>query len=247
MTPAKPILGHLIELIGNVAGAYTVALFTMEPGGETLAMREYFSLSNNLNPRAKIPVGKGPIGVAAQTRKSQLIENFDQNTRFLGLYKKNEELKNFIALPVIYGNQVAVLVVDSKKRYQFSIKLQKILTEFALQLAWNLQPENPDNSEKLSPQPFLQEINSYCRFLAESPDRSSVADRLTQIPSSLIPCTAIATVWFEENQQEGRIIGHRGFAHDVSEIRVFFGKGLVGSCAKNRSPQIGRASCRERG
>ena len=25
MTPAKPILGHLIELIGNVAGAYTVA------------------------------------------------------------------------------------------------------------------------------------------------------------------------------------------------------------------------------
>ena len=85
MTPAKPILGHLIELIGNVAGAYTVALFTMEPGGETLAMREYFSLSNNLNPRAKIPVGKGPIGVAAQTRKSQLIENFDQNTLFLVL------------------------------------------------------------------------------------------------------------------------------------------------------------------
>ncbi len=238
MTPAKPILGHLIELIGNVTDAHTVALFTMEPGGKTLAMREHFSLSNNLDPGAKIPVGKGPIGVAAQTRKSQLIENFDQNTRFLGLYKKNEELKNFIALPVIYGNQVAVLVVDSKKRYQFSIKLQKILTEFALQIAWNLQPENPDNSEKLSPQPFLQEINSYCRFLAESPDRSSVADRLTQIPSSLIPCTAIATVWFEENQQEGRIIGHRGFAHDVSEIRVFFGKGLVGSCAKNRSPLL---------
>ena len=81
MIPANSILQHLIELIGNVAGAYTVALFTMEPGGETLAMREYFSLSNNLNSRAKIPVGKGPIGVTAQTRKSQLIENFDQNTR----------------------------------------------------------------------------------------------------------------------------------------------------------------------
>ena len=236
MIPANSILQHLIELIGNVTDAHTVALFTMEPGWKTLAMREHFSLSNNLDPGAKIPVGKGPIGVTAQTRKSQLIENFDQNTRFLGFYKKNEELKNFISLPVIYGNQVAVLVVDSKARYQFSIKLQKILADFTQQIAWNLQPENQDNSEK--PSPFLQEISSYCRFLAESPDPSAVADRLTQIPASLIPCTAIATVWFEENQQEGRIIGHRGFAHDLSEIRVFFGKGLVGSCAKNRSPLL---------
>ena len=238
MTPANPILRHLIELIGNVTDAHTVALFTMEPGGKTLALREYFSLSKHLNPGAKIAVGKGPIGVTAQTRKHQLIENFDQDTSFLGIYKKNEELKNFIALPVIYGDQVAVLAVDSKERYQFSIKLEKILTEFAQQIAWNLQSENPDDSENPSPQPFLQEINSYCRFLAESPDRSSVADRLTQIPSSLIPCTAIATVWFEGNQQEGQIIGHRGFAHDLSEIRVLYGKGLVGSCAKNRSPLL---------
>ena len=235
MTPPNIILGHLIELIGNVADAHTVALFIMEPNGKHLVMREHFTLSQSLDRGAKIPIGKGPIGLVAQTRKSQLIENFDQNTRFLGIYKKNEELKNFIALPVIYGEKVAVLAIDTKERYQFSIKLQKILAEFTQQIAWILQPENSDISNKLIPGPFLQEISSYCRFLAESPDRSSVADRLTQIPSSLIPCTAIATIWFEDNQQEGRIIGHRGFAHDLSEIKVLFGKGLVGSCAKNRS------------
>ena len=47
MTPAKPILGHLIELIGNVAGAYTVALFTMEPGGETLISKLKHLLEHN--------------------------------------------------------------------------------------------------------------------------------------------------------------------------------------------------------
>ena len=238
MTSPNIILGHLIELIGNVADAHTVALFMMEPGGKNLVMREHFTLSQNLDRGAKIAVGNGPIGLAAQTRKSQLIENFDQNTRILGIYKKNEELKNFFALPVIYGEQVAVLAIDTKERYQFSIKLQKILSEFAQQVAWILLPANSDNNDKLPSQPVLQEINSYCRFIAESPDRSSVADRLTQIPSSLIPCSAIATVWFEENQQEGRIIGHRGFAHDLSETKVLFGKGLVGSCAKNRSPLL---------
>ena len=236
MTPPNIILGHLIELVGNVADAYTCALFTMAPDNKKLVLREHFTLSRNLDRGAKIAVGKGPIGMAAQTRKPQLIENFDQNTRFLGLYKKNEELKSFIALPVIYGDQVAVLAIDTKERYQFSIKLQKILAEFAQQIAWHLQPKTADTSS--SPQPVLQEINSYCRFLAESPDRSSIADRLTQIPLSLIPCPAIAVTWFEENQTEGRIIGHRGFAHDLSNIQVQPGKGLVGSCAKNKSPLL---------
>ncbi len=231
MIPSNIILGHLIELIGNVADAHTVALFT---GEKTLVLREHFTLSHNLDCKAKIAIGKGPIGLAAQTRKPQLIENFDQGSRCLGIYKKNEELKSFIALPVIYGDQVAVLAIDTKERYQFSIKLQKILAEFSQQIAWNLQPKSQNTSP--SSRPFLQEINSYCRFLAESPDRSSVADRLTQVPGSLISCSAIAIIWFEEN--EGQIIGHRGFTHDLSETRVSFGKGLVGSCAKNRSPLL---------
>lgn len=236
ITPANIALGHLIELVGNVADAYTCALFTMTPDEKYLVMREHFTLSRNLDGNAKVAIGKGPIGLAAQTRKLQLIENFEQSTRFLGIYKKNEDLKSFIALPVIYGDHVGVLAVDTKERYQFSIKLQKILGEFAQQIAWHLQPKTAATSS--SARPVLQEINSYCRFLAESPDRSSVADRLTQIPTSLIPCPAIAVTWFEENQQEGRIIGHRGFAHDLSGTRVHAGRGLVGSCAKNKSPLL---------
>ena len=236
MTPSNVKLGHLIELIGNVADAFTCALFTMDPDGKNLALREHFTLSRNLDRKAKIAIGKSPIGLAAQTRKTQLIENFDQNTRFLGIYEKNEDLKSFIALPVIYGDQVGVLAVDTKERYQFSIKLQKILSEFAQQISWSLEPKTTTTPS--TSRPFLQEINSYCRFLAESPNRSSVADRLTQIPASLISCPAIAVTWFEENQMEGKIIGHRGFANDISETKVYFGKGLVGSCAKNRLPLL---------
>lgn len=236
MTPPNIILGHLVDLIGNVADAYTCALFTMAPGEKELVLHEHFTLSRNLDRGAKIPIGKGPIGLAAQTRKPQLIENFDQNTRFLGIYKKNEDLKSFIALPVIYGEQVAVLALDTKERYQFSVKLQKILSEFTQQIAWSLESKTPETSS--SCQPVFQEINSYCRFLAEAPDRSSVADRLTQIPTSLLPCPAIAVTWFDENKTEGQIIGHRGFANDLSNTQVHLGKGLVGSCAKNKSPLL---------
>ena len=238
MNQANLVLKHLIELITNVADAHTVAIFTMHSDGQNLIMSEHFTLSHHLDTTAQIPLGKGPIGITAQTRKPQLIESFDQETHFIGIYKKNENLKSFISLPVVYGEKVGVLVVDSKERYQFSIKLQKILQEFTQQIVWNLQPKIADASERISSRPVLQEINSYCRFLTESPDRSSVADRLIQIPSSMIPWSAISVIWFEDNQDEGRIIGDRGFTNDLSETKVFFGKGLVGSCAKNRAPLL---------
>ncbi|MZH40239.1 MAG: GAF domain-containing protein, partial [Nitrospinae bacterium] len=180
MTPSNIILGHLIDLIGNVADAYTCALFTTESSEKELVLSECFTLSRNLDRGAKIAFGEGPIGKAAQTRKTQLIENLDQNTRFLRIYNKNEDLKSFMALPVIYGDQVAVLSIDTKERYQFSVKLQKILSEFTQQIAWNLEASSLEQSTTF--EPVFQEINSYCRLLAESPDRSSIADRLTQIP-----------------------------------------------------------------
>ena len=105
MTPPNIILGHLIELTGNIADAYTCALFTMEPNEKNLILSEHFTLSRNLDRGAKIAIGKGPIGLAAQTLKPQLIENFDQNTSILGIYKKNEDLK--------IGQKVSIIPIHS--------------------------------------------------------------------------------------------------------------------------------------
>ena len=223
MNPSNTALGHLIELIGNVADAYTCALFTIEPEKKELLLHEHFTLSDNLDIGAKITVGKGPIGLTAQTREPQLIENFNQNTRFLGIYKKNENLKSFIALPVIYGDEIAVLTIDSKQSYQFSIKLQKILSEFAQQIAWCLESQNTETSP--SAQPVLQEINSYCRFLAESPDRSSVGNRLTQIPASLIPAEAIARTIVFAGFMQGEFSPDVGFtlAEPIMEMIIAIG------------------------
>ena len=72
MTPPNIILGHLIELTGNIADAYTCALFTMEPNRKNLVLSEHFTLSRNLDRGAEIAIGNGPIGLAAQTLKPQL-------------------------------------------------------------------------------------------------------------------------------------------------------------------------------
>jgi diguanylate cyclase (GGDEF)-like protein len=231
MIPSN-LLSHLIDLIGNVADAHTTALFGLTK--DKLVMREHFTLSRHLNRDIVIKIGEGPIGLAAQTLKPQLIEHIDSDIG--GIYKKPENLKGFLAVPVIAEDLLGVLIIDTKESYQISIKLQKTLLNFAEQIAWHLHQEK--HRTITNDMPNLQELNSYCKFLAESPNRSSVADRLTQIPATIISFKSIAVIWFEENQKEGRIIGHRGFTHDLSETVVHFGKGLVGSCAKNRSPLL---------
>ena len=231
MIPSN-LLSHLIDLIGNVADAHTTALFGLTK--DKLVMREHFTLSRHLNRNIVIKIGEGPIGLAAQTLKPQLIEHIDSDIG--GIYKKPENLKGFLAVPVVAEDLVGVLIIDTKESYQISIKLQKTLLNFAEQIAWHLHQEKHRTitNDTLN----LQELNFYCKFLAESSNRSSVADRLTQIPAAIISFKSIAVIWFEENQKEGRIIGHRGFTHDLSETVVHFGKGLVGSCAKNRSPLL---------
>ena len=231
MIPSN-LLSHLIDLIGNVADAHTTALFGLTK--DKLVMREHFTLSRHLNRDIVIKIGEGPIGLAAQTLKPQLIEHIDSDIG--GIYKKPENLKGFLAVPVVAEGLLGVLIIDTKESYQISIKLQKTLLNFAEQIAWHLHQEK--HRTITNDMPNLQELNSYCKFLAESPNRSSVADRLTQIPPAIISFKSIAVIWFEENQKEGRIISHRGFTHDLSETVVHFGKGLVGSCAKNRSPLL---------
>ena len=231
MIPSS-LLSHLIALIGNVADAHTTALFGLTK--DKLVMREHFTLSRHLNRNIVVKIGEGPIGIAAQTLKPQLMEHIDSDIG--GIYKKPENLKGFLAVPVIAEDLLGVLIIDTKESYQIPIKLQKILSNFAEQIAWHLHQEK--HGTTLNDAPNLQELNSYCRFLAESPNRSSVVDRLTQIPAAIISFKSIAVIWFEENQKEGRIIGHSGFTHDLSKTVVHFGKGLVGSCAKNRSPLL---------
>ena len=231
MIPSN-LLSHLIDLIGNVADAHTTALFGLTK--DKLVMREHFTLSRHLNRNIVIKIGEGPIGLAAQTLKPQLIEHIDSDIG--GIYKKPENLKGFLAVPVVAEDLLGVLIIDTKESYQISIKLQKTLLNFAEQIAWHLHQEK--HRTITNDMPSLQELNSYCKFLAESPNRSSVADRLIQIPAAIISFKSIAVIWFEENQKEGRIISHRGFTHDLSETVVHFGKGLVGSCAKNRSPLL---------
>jgi GGDEF domain-containing protein len=233
---SSSVLTNLIELTNNVTDAFTTALYVVDPVNNTLHLKEHLTLSDNLDKEAIIPIGEGPVGLAASDQLPSLNEFSKDNQPDLPMYKTMEDLKGLMAVPVMNGNLEGVLVVDTKEKHHFSAKVQKIVSNLADQMAWHLNQEK--TARGLDDKSFLpyHEIVRLCRLLGESPNRQALTDQLMQIPKSLINHDAIAVIWFSKEGENGKVTRHHGWDHELRDMRIYSGKGIVGSCIKNKVP-----------
>ena len=126
-TPDREIQG-LIDIICNTTEAFTAALFLAPHADEPLTLHAWQSLSRNINKFVKIEPGDGLVGWVHKNGKAVNVNKFDRDTRNLLFYLIDESIKSFMAVPLPEIN--GVLVVDSKQRYVFTEKSQKILDQF---------------------------------------------------------------------------------------------------------------------
>ena len=119
-------LHQLIELTSNVTDAFTTALFVSDPDKKMLSLAGYHSLSLNLDEKARIAYGDGPIGWVAENEKPYLEEFFPGNSSSLKLYKKKEDLKDFLAVPVMDDELLGVLAVEFLSGGEPSVALGRV-------------------------------------------------------------------------------------------------------------------------
>ncbi|MBI5179034.1 MAG: GGDEF domain-containing protein [Nitrospinae bacterium] len=127
---------EFIQLVCNVMEAYTVAFLSYDPAADELTLRSHFSLGNTINPRVTIRSGQGMIGWVAKERKPLAAKEFSHDATTLKLYTTQEDIKSFLAVPVMDRERLmGVLTVDSKRQYVFTPKHQKVMADFASALA----------------------------------------------------------------------------------------------------------------
>lgn len=122
-------LDAFVRMVANVFDAHTAALFVQTVPGESLSLVAWESLSPHILPQCSIQIGHGLIGWVAREGKDLHVTRFDRDTTTLGLYEKDVEIKAFLASPLPGSN--GVLMVDSKNRYAFPDKKQRILKDCA--------------------------------------------------------------------------------------------------------------------
>ena len=122
----------LIDIISNTLEAFTTALFIAPKQDGKLELVSYQSLSRNIDLEVVIGPGEGLIGWVHKNGKPINVDQFETDTRRLLFYKTDESIKSFMAVPL--GDINGVLAVDSKQKYIFTEKSQKILYQFSLSL-----------------------------------------------------------------------------------------------------------------
>jgi diguanylate cyclase (GGDEF)-like protein len=231
-------LKHLTELAGNVADAFTVALYAWDKDKKQLTPRAHLTLSSDFDETAAITFGKGAVGIAAANGTPILIDKYDEAQENPGIYRKPQGIKSLYAVPAMHEGLQGVLYTDAKNHFAHNTKLQKLLQGFAAQMAWHLHMENRPRLESAGEEALpLQDIVLFGQKLAGATEHSVIAKHLVNLPMTIISCDAMAVVWFDEDDESGKIVAHRGWdTKDINLLRIFPGKGIAGSSAKNRVP-----------
>ncbi len=128
-------LDQLVQTVANFFDAHTAALFISRSEASILDLVAIESICPHIVSNCRIRVGRGLIGWVARENKCLNVTEFGRDTRTLGLYSKDVGIKAFMASPLPEGR--GVLMVDSRNRYAFPEKRQKILNDCAI-LAYEL-------------------------------------------------------------------------------------------------------------
>ncbi len=128
--PSQPAcLNHLIQMVSNFFDAHTAALLMANHDRSVLRLTAWETLSPHLVPGCEIKTGQGLIGWVAKEGKNLHVTRFSRDTKTLGIYSEDAHIKAFLAAP-LPGSR-GVIMVDSKNRYAFPEKKQRILNNCA--------------------------------------------------------------------------------------------------------------------
>ncbi len=124
---------YLNRFLGSVADcldAYTAALFVFEEKTRELRLRAFHSLSEAVMPGAVIGEGQGFVSWVMKNQRPVQVPRFRRDSRTLGFYQEDAGLKSFLAVPL--PEKTGVLSVDSRSRFAFAVKHERILETMAV-------------------------------------------------------------------------------------------------------------------
>ncbi|WP_164880782.1 phosphoenolpyruvate--protein phosphotransferase [Aestuariirhabdus litorea] len=126
----------IVELISDSMAVDVCSLYMADEGGDMLLLASH-GLSASAVGRARLPKGKGLVGLVASSRHSINTDNAQQHPAYLYLAETHEErFESFCGVPLVRkGRVVGVLVVQGRQSRKISQEEEAFLVTLASQLS----------------------------------------------------------------------------------------------------------------
>ena len=124
---------RIADLLSRLIDYQMFSILLLDDAGEKLQHRFALRFKENIHLKHEIPLGKGVVGAAAQTKSAVLVPDVTKDPRYVLL---NPETRSELAVPLIYqGNVIGVLDLEHTRRGFFTEDHQRTITTLAAQVA----------------------------------------------------------------------------------------------------------------
>lgn len=203
-------LTQLARLIANVTESYTSAVFLCVPGADLgiedekttastkrshLRVAAYHTLSREFVRDAVIQFGTGLVGWTAENGLRISVCPFEHDATTLLYYGSNQDLKSFIAVPILKGGTLfGVIACDSKKSYAYAKITEKVLNDCALQAASMIELHSRAEQLPESKTQIEDALEQFANFIRNADSEEDLLTRAANIPDSIVRRDALVVV-----------------------------------------------------
>src|SRR5258708_6950638 len=127
------VLKRVGELLQRLIDYQMFSILLLDAAGEKLQHRFSLRFQENIHLKHDIPLGKGVVGYAAQSREAVLVRDVKKDPRYI---ETNPETRSELAVPLIYKDKViGVLDLEHTRKGFFTEDHQRTITTLAAQIA----------------------------------------------------------------------------------------------------------------
>jgi phosphoserine phosphatase RsbU/P len=127
------LLGRIAELVQKLIDYQMFSILLLDPTGQKLQHRFSLRFNENIHLKHEIPLGRGLVGTAAESKLAILVPDVSKDSRYL---QTNPETRSELAVPLIYKSKViGVLDLEHTRRGFFTEEHKRTMTTLAAQIA----------------------------------------------------------------------------------------------------------------
>jgi len=127
------LLGRIAELMRRLIDYQMFSILLLDATGEKLQHRFSLRFNENIQLKHEIPLGRGLVGFAAETKQAVLVPDVTKDPRYI---EANPETRSELVVPLIYKDKViGVLDLEHTRRGFFTDDHRRTVTTLAAQIA----------------------------------------------------------------------------------------------------------------
>src|SRR6202522_3257702 len=127
------LLNRVAELLRRLIDYQMFSLLLVDSAGEKLQHRFSLRFNENIHLKREVPLGRGIVGQAAETKQAILVPDVKKDSRYI---EANPETRSELAVPLIYKDKViGVLDLEHTRRGFFTDDHRRTMMTLAAQVA----------------------------------------------------------------------------------------------------------------